>query len=80
MSCEQLELVVRILGILCAAVEPYEPYHLFGANVGQCRFCRVVGKVRGGATLIVYEHTPDCLVSLVDELQKQVGGLYERDH
>jgi hypothetical protein len=63
---EQLYLISQILNILCK--DFVDPYTAYGANIGRCRYCNVVGKVE--FPNIIFEHAGDCAVSLNKSLQE----------
>jgi hypothetical protein len=77
MNDEQLRLMARILLGLCQIADIYAPYNAWGIDVGQCRFCGVVGEMHYPD--IFYKHKPECFMALakqlLDSLQlAQAGG------
>lgn len=66
MSEEQLLLITTILANLCQASFAV-PYYSWGnIDVGQCRWCGVVGKYKSSE--INFEHKPECPISLCNRL------------
>lgn len=70
MSEEQLRLMAKIIICLCSITDIYAPYNAWGINVGQCRFCGVVGEMRYPD--VFYDHKPGCIMLLAKQLAESL--------
>lgn len=72
MTEKQLQLIAKIVIGLCKIADIYAPYHAWGVNVGQCRYCGVIGEMRYPD--IFYDHKPECLMPLAKQLYESLQG------
>lgn len=68
MTQKQLILIAQMLNAILNDGPFAAPYISFGANVGQCFFCRAIGQVQSNFE-IIYVHTDACPHTLNARLQ-----------